>query len=131
MRKFTRGITPKFTEADFLRLQSLAAGDGKPVATWCREVLLALANGPAPSPFQLGVMAEITATQAILIDLLCTVGRDGKITTQKAQQIVDAAHNNKYKEALELLRFAHSKAAKFHLEFPVPSDASTKGGAHD
>ena len=130
MRKLTRGITPKFTEADYLRLQSLAASDGKPVATWCREALLGLACGLSLSPFQLGVMAEVTATQAILIDLLCVIGRDGKITSQKAQQIVDAAHNNKYKEAMELLRFAHAKAAKFHRELPATGDGQVREGAN-
>jgi ribosomal protein L22 len=71
-------------------------------------------------------MAEITATQAILIDLVCTLGRDGKISTQKAQEVVDAAHNAKYKEAVELLRFAYSKAAKFHLETPASGERARK-----
>ena len=56
-------------------------------------------------------MAEITATRAILIDLLCTLGREGKITTQKAQE-VDRAHNAKFKEAAQLLRFAYSRATQ-------------------
>ena len=38
--------------------------------------------------------------------------------------------NNKYKEALELLRFAHTKAAKFRLELPASDDGQVREGAH-
>jgi hypothetical protein len=131
MQKLTRGITPKFTETDYEGLQSLASRAGKPLATWCRDTLLALASGPKPSPFQFAVMAEITATQAILIDLVCALGRDGKISTQKAQDVVDKAHNAKYKEAVELLRFAYSKAAKFRLEMPASEDHARKEEHHE
>ncbi len=60
-------------------------------------------------------MAELTATQAILIDLLCILDRDGRFTTQKAQEIVDAAHDSKYEEAAELLKYAYSKSSTFSL----------------
>ncbi len=131
MRKLTRGVTPKFTESDYDRLKSLASRARKPLATWCRDTLLALASGAEPSPFQFGVMAEITATQAILIDMLCALGRDGKINTQKAQEIVDRAHNAKYKEAVELLRFAFSRGAKLRLDGTTLGDESRKEEHHD
>lgn len=131
MRKLIRGVTPKFTESDYERLESIAARAGKPLATWCRDALLALISGATPSPFQFGVMAEITATQAILIDMLCVLGRDGKISTQKAQEIVDRAHNSKYREAVELLRFAYSKAGKASFEPPASGDGQRKEDHHD
>jgi len=131
MRKLTRGITPKFTESDYQRLQSLALRDGKPLATWCRDILLTLASGATPSPFHFGVMAEVTATQAILIDLLCVLGHDGKISTQKAQEIVDRAHNAKYKEAVELLRFAYSRGAKLRLDGTALGEQTRKDDRHD
>ena len=131
MRKLTKGITPKFTETDYEQLQALATRDSKPLATWCRDALLSFASGSKPSPFQFGIMAEITATQAILIDLLCVLGRDGRISTQKAQEIVDRAQNAKYKEAIELLRFAYSKAAKVRLEPLASSDAQRKEEHHE
>lgn len=131
MRKLTRGVTPKFTESDYERLESIAARAGKPIATWCRDALLPLISGATPSPFQFGIMAEITATQAILIDLLCILGRDGRITTQKAQEIVDRAQNAKYKEAIELLRYAYSRAAKLRLDGAASGDHPRKENEHD
>ncbi len=115
---FTDAIGLKVTKKQFETLKELAARDSKPLAVWCRDMLLAFATGRQPSAFQVGNMAELTATQAILIDLLCILGRDGRITTQKAQEIVDRAQNAKYKEALELLRFAYFKERKLRLEVP-------------
>ncbi len=123
---FTDAIGLKVTTDQFQTLKDLAVREAKPLASWCRDTLLALAAGARPSPYEFGLMAEITATQAILIDLVCTLGRDGKISTQKAQEVVDAAHNAKYKEAVELLRFAYSKAAKFHLEGPASGERTRK-----
>jgi len=78
-------------QAAFDQIQHLADKAGRNVNDWCREIVLRTADGTVASPATYAVLAEITATQAILIDLLCAVGRDGRITTQKAQQIVDAA----------------------------------------
>src|SRR5579884_3128804 len=96
---FTDPIGLKVTREQFQTLKELAARDAKPLAVWCRDALLAVTTAPGPSPFQLALMAELTATQAIVIDLLCVLGRDGRITTQKAQEIVDRAQNAKFKEA--------------------------------
>jgi hypothetical protein len=127
----TKHIGFRLRQTAFDQIQHLADKAGRNVNDWCREIVLQAAEGTFASPSTYAVMAEITATQAILIDLLCAVGRDGRITTQKAQQIVDAAHNNKYKEALELLRFAHSKAAKLRLDLPASGDGHAKGGPHE
>ncbi len=132
--RFTESIGLKVTVDQYQTLSQLAENDSKPIGEWCRDTLAAIVRRGQPSSFEFALMAEITATQAILIDMLCAVGRDGKITTQKAQQIVDAAHNNKYKEALELLRFAYSKAAKFRLdgwELLASGDGHVKGGSHE
>jgi ribosomal protein L22 len=63
-------------------------------------------------------MAEVTATQAMLIDMLCIMGRDGKLSTQKAQEIVDKAHDEKYQEALDLLTIAHRRGKRFRWTMP-------------
>lgn len=125
-RRFTDPIGLKVTKEQLQTLKELAARDAKPLAVWCRDTLLALASGRGPSPFQLAMMAEITATQAILIDMLCTLGRDGKMTTQRAQEIVDRAHNAKFKEAVELLRYAYSKAAVRHFETSASGEPALK-----
>ncbi len=128
---FTDPIGLKVTKEQFQALKELAARESKPLAAWCRDTLLALATGRGPSPFQLAAMAEITATQAILIDMLCALGRDGKITTQKAQEIVDRAHNAKFKEAAQLLQFAYSRAAKVRLDAAASGEQTRKEERHE
>jgi hypothetical protein len=127
----TKTIGIKVTEAAFQTLRKVAEDHQKPLGEWCRDTLLALASGRGPSPFELALMAELTATQAILIDMLCALGRDGRITTQKAQEIVDRAHNAKYQEAIELLRYAYSRAGKFRLSAVASSERPPKENEHD
>jgi hypothetical protein len=91
------------------------------LSEWCRDTLLRATEPPAPRPSELAVIAEITATQAVLIDMLCILGRD-KMSMQKAQEIVDGAHNGKYKEAPQLLCFAYSKAERPRFEGSASGD---------
>lgn len=114
----TKTIGIKVSEAAFETLRQVAERQGKPLGEWCRDTLMMAAMPSPPRPSELAMVAEITATQAILIDLLCILGRDGRIATPKAQEIVDRAHHSKFQEALELLRFAYSKAAKLRFEGP-------------
>jgi hypothetical protein len=113
--RFTESIGLKVTVEQYDALRRLAEAENKSIAEWCRDALVVFTSLGFSSPDHFGLMAEITATQAILIDLLCAIGREGRITTQRAQQIVDAAHNRKYSEALDLFQVARSKASKFRL----------------
>jgi len=127
----TRHIAVRVNESAFERLQAVADAEQKPLGEWCRDALLAVASRRLPSPFEFGLLAEMTATQAIVIHLLCTVGKDGRISTQKAQEIVDAAHDNKYSEAIELFRLAQSKSAKLRSETNGPGERRRKEERHD
>ena len=114
----TRHIAVRVNESAFERLQAIADAEQKPLGEWCRDTLTAAASRRQPSPVEFGLLAEMTATQAIVTHLLCTVGRDGKGSTQKAQEIVDKAHDEKYQEALDLLMLAHTKGKRFRWTTP-------------
>ena len=86
-----RPIGLKVSEEAFHRLRSLADQSGKPLAEWCRDKVLEAVKPKGPSASEHALMAEISATQAILIDLVCALGSDGKLSQQKAQAVVDAA----------------------------------------
>jgi len=129
--RYTESIGLKVTTEQYHALCELAGINSKPLAEWCRDTLVAVAGCGRPSPVEFGLLAEITATQAILIDLLCTVGKEGKLTTQRAQQIVEAAHDKKYTEALEILRAAHTKASKLRLQVPDHGEHRGKGEHHE
>ena len=114
----TKTIGVKVSENCFAELRAIAKPQRKPLGEWCRDKIMEAAQPLRPAPSDYALMAELAATQAILIDLLCPLGRDSRIATQKAQEIVDAAHNSKYKEATQLLRFAHSRAQALRLDAP-------------
>lgn len=105
----TRRIGVRAQETVFEQIRDSALSQGKTVSEWCSDRLAEIIRG-FPSVSEQAVLAEMCAIEAILIDMLCALGRDGKITTQKAQEIVDRAHNEKYKDARRLLSAAHSRA---------------------
>lgn len=112
----TRHVAFRVSPQDYQALMGVAERDRKPLREWCRDKILEAARPENPSPFYYAMMAEISATEAILIDLLCAIGRDGKISQQNAQALVDAAHNAKYKEAAELLKYAYDRFQSGRLE---------------
>ena len=114
----TRHIAVRVNESAFERLQAVADAEQKPLGEWCRDALIAVASRRQPSPVEFGLLAEMTATQAIVTHLLCILGRDGKLSTQKAQEIVDKAHDEKCQEALDLLTIAHQKGKRFRWTMP-------------
>ncbi len=105
----TEHIGFRVSHAILERIRQRAEADGKIVSDWCRERAIQAADQRTFSPSEYALVAEIAATQSILIDLLCSLGHDGKLSQQKAQAIVDAAHRTKYMEAAELLTYTYEQ----------------------
>ena len=127
MAKFTRPIGMKFRETDFNRVQSLAERDEKRIGEWCRDRILEFLAHPAPTPVEQALMAEISATRAITINLMFALATNAKLTREGVQQVVDAAHTAKYKDAGELLRQAFTRTQPRRVE-PTNAASSQAGG---
>jgi hypothetical protein len=121
MPKFTRPVGMKFKEGDFARLRELAAKHDKRLGEWCRDKLLETLDPKAAFGHNEILLAEIAATQAILIDLIYTWAQDGKLTQKGVQEIVNTAQRTKFKEAEQLFQ-----AALARLE-QRPAAANSKG----
>ena len=104
----SRRIGARVHESVFERLKVMANADAKTVSEWCSERLTDIARG-IPTPFELALLAEIVATQAILIDLIYTWSHDGKLTQKAVQDIVHSAQQSKFKEALQLFLAATAR----------------------
>lgn len=104
----SRRIGARVQESVFERLKLMANADATTVSEWCSERLTDIARG-IPAPFELALLAEIAATQAIIIDLLYTWSHDGKLAQKAVQEIVDSAQRSKYKEAGQLFLAATSR----------------------
>ncbi len=105
----TEHIAIRVTEQDYVRLAAMAKRDSKPLREWCRDKILEAAKCPIPTPAEHAILAEIVATQDIVAGLFCALGRDGRLVPQKAKEIVDAAHERKYREVAALFKYAESR----------------------
>ena len=114
----TKTIGIKVSESAYDALRRFAESQGKPLSEWCRDAIIAASKPATARPSDYAVMAEIDAVEAILIDMFLALAR-GQLNTQKAQEIVDKAHNIKFKEAAELLRYAHSRMTRIGLGGPT------------
>jgi hypothetical protein len=126
----TKTIDIKVSETAYDALRRFAESQGKPLSEWCRDAIMAASKPPTARPSDYALMAEVEAVEAMLIDMLLALAR-GQLNTQKAQEIVDKAHNAKFKEAVELLRYAHSRVTRMGLGGPTadtrPSGNAPKG----
>lgn len=116
----SRRIGARVHESVFERLKVMANGDAKTVSEWCSERLTDIARG-VPAPFELAFLAEIAATQAILIDLIYTWSHDGKLAQKAVQEIVRSAQRSKFKEAGQLFLAAASRSRQ--NASPQPEEA--------
>ena len=101
----SKTIGVRVTEADYARLQALADAEGKPVAEWCRDVLLELVDHPAgkPKPIDQALLAEVIALRTIVANLTYAFTSDGKVTREHMLAVIDRADKTKLKRAAELL----------------------------
>ena len=123
----SKTIGVKVSETAYEMLRGVAESKGKTLSEWCREQILEAAEPPVPSISDFALMAEVTATQAMLIDMLSLMGRDGRLSTQKSQEIVDKAHDEKYDEALDLLADAHKHGKRFRWVTPPTTSNRDEG----
>ena len=99
----TKSIGVRVTETDFARLKTLADAQGKPMGEWCREVLLAIAEGPEPRPGEQTLLAEVLALRTILLNVLFSIGSGKTLRPEEMQELIERADRDKLKKALERL----------------------------
>jgi hypothetical protein len=95
----TKSIGVRVTEADFTRLQSLADAQGKPMGEWCRDVLLATAEGPKPSPAERILLAEVLALRTILLNVFFSIANREALTSEEMKELIKRADGEKLKKA--------------------------------
>jgi len=79
----TKTIGIKVNEAAYESLRWVAEGQGKPLGEWCRDRVMEATAPPGPRPTDFTLMAELTATQAILIDFLCVMGGTAGVSARR------------------------------------------------
>ncbi|MBS1842604.1 MAG: hypothetical protein JSS69_17560 [Acidobacteria bacterium] len=99
----TKSVGTKVTEEEYARLESCASSEGLSISEWCRAVLLAESKGRRLSESEQLMLAEILALRTILLNLHFAVAREGTISADAMQAIIERADRDKNKKALERL----------------------------
>ncbi len=99
----SKSIGVKVSEADCATFQALAEREHKPLAEWCRDILLDLAGHPAGKPVEQALLAEVIALRTIVANLIYAFTREGKVTREQMLAFVDRADKTKLMRATELL----------------------------
>jgi hypothetical protein len=128
-KKLTASITIKLTNVDYQLARALADRRQVPLAEWVRDRFLEMLGGRGASPSAHAILAEILATQDTIVGLFCAIGRDGRLTQQKVKEIVDAAHNRKYRDVAPLFRCAHTEIETRRRQQLANDPANTAGAS--
>jgi hypothetical protein len=93
----TKSVGTKVSDDEYVLMESEAAGRDLTLSEWCREVLLASVNGGErpESTGGPGVLAEVRALRAIVLNLFYDALRGEAITEERMDQIIQWADQRK------------------------------------
>jgi hypothetical protein len=113
----TKSIGTKVSDEEYAMLESAAQTSGRTLGEWCREVMLASANGqpsktagPGGADAQ-ALMAELVALRTILLNVLFKQTNGETLTAEEMQAIIDRADAGKIRKARERLAQADTDGA--------------------
>ncbi len=126
LQRFTESIGLKVTKEQLQYFQTLADQQQKPLAEWCREVLLASTKRPTATLFEQALMAEMAAIENITVTLIYETAGGRDLSRDRVQQVHDGFHARKYKDAEERLKRALSRTVGNCP--PLSNPPSERGG---
>lgn len=109
----------------FEQIQTRADRAGKPANAWCREKVIEAAARPRVTVAEFAILAEVVASQDILVELLWAIVKEGEPPIEKFRQITDKAHAAKRKEAWRLLNDTQTQAEASMPMEPAKCSAPT------
>ena len=112
----TKSIGTKVSEDEYAQLERAAQKSAKTLGEWCRQVMLASANGQPGKLDGTGgeahaVMAEVVALRAILLNVLFKQAKGEALTAEEMQRLIDRADSDKLRKARERLDQASGSKA--------------------
>ena len=99
----TKSIGTKVSDEEYAALEKLAQARGLTLGEWCREVMLASANGAGGGAGAEVLMGELVALRTILLNVLFKQANGETITAEAMQQLIDRADAGKLRKARERL----------------------------
>jgi hypothetical protein len=102
----TKSIGTKVTEEEYSRLEQAAQAGAKTLGEWCREVMLASANGRLPESQKSGGVEfqALMALRTILLNVIYKQANGERLSAEEMQRLIERADADKIKKAAERLR---------------------------
>jgi hypothetical protein len=108
----TKSIGTKVTEAEYARLDELAATAGRSRAEWVRDILIGQLEQRAAKGQEEAVLAELLGLRAILLNMLFKLAKGERMTEEQMQSLIAAADAGKMERARKLLAPAYAVEAQ-------------------
>ena len=108
----TKSIGFKVSEEEYAQLETATQAGGRTLGEWCREAMLASANGQPPKATGTeaeALMAELVALRTILLNVLFKQASGETLTAEEMQALIERADAGKLKKARERLAQAESE----------------------
>ncbi len=100
----TRSIGVRVTEADFVRLQTMADSEGKSLGEWARDVLLEKVQTHTPTQAEQTIVSEVLALRTIVLNVVFSLANGADISQAEMMKLIDRADAEKLKKALQRLQ---------------------------
>jgi hypothetical protein len=122
------GAHIRFQEAELCVLESRAERAGLTLSEWIRDVLLGSSVDAGTMAAERGILAEMLAMRAILLNFMLKLSMRQPITEQVSRELIEWADSNKMKRALEVLAKNSTREERMQTAQPEPElpKAATK-----
>jgi hypothetical protein len=106
----TRTVSTKVSAEEFQQLEDLAQRSELSVSELCRQALLSqVSQGDSRPTENTVLLAEVLGLRTIVLNLLYSLGRGEKVTTEKMQALIERADSEKLHTALQRMGRAPAK----------------------
>ena len=108
----TKTLGTKVSEEEYAQMEAAASERGLTLSEWCREAMLASANGQPPKATGTeaeALMAELVALRTILLNVLFKQANGETLTAAEMQALIDRADAGKLRKARERLAQSESE----------------------
>lgn len=98
-----RILSARFTESEYVALESLAWSKGTALANWVRDVLLHSLGGASHTQMEMHIFTELVGIQMLLMNTLEPLLRGDKIVQEQLTILFRQVQTTKATKAQELL----------------------------
>jgi len=98
-----RILSARFTESEYVALESFAWSKGTTLADWVRDVLLHSLEGASQPQMDMHIFTELVGIQMLLMNTLGPIARGERMAAEEVDVVFREVQTRKARKAQELL----------------------------